>query len=129
MNKQLIEIIDLPKIYDPRGSLTVAEENIHMPFSIAQVEWINFNNASPSANALATSGISDVPLMLVALAGEIMLHIEDNRIQEKNKIQAQDVTLNCPYQGVIIPEGYSLKMISVSEATVLLKIKGKAAKQ
>ena len=33
------KIIDLPKIVDPRGNLTVAEEMKNVPFDIARVYW------------------------------------------------------------------------------------------
>ena len=32
-------MIHLPKVVDPRGNLTVAEQGIHVPFDIARVYW------------------------------------------------------------------------------------------
>lgn len=40
MNKNKSKIIDLPKIIDRRGNLTVAEENKNLPFSIRRVYWV-----------------------------------------------------------------------------------------
>lgn len=34
-----VRTIDLPKIVDPRGNLTVAEEMKNVPFDIARVYW------------------------------------------------------------------------------------------
>ena len=34
-----IHIIDLPKIVDPRGNLTVVEQMKNVPFDIARVYW------------------------------------------------------------------------------------------
>ena len=34
-----VRIIDLPKIVDPRGNLTVAEQMKNVPFDIARVYW------------------------------------------------------------------------------------------
>ena len=36
MNK----IIDLPKIIDPRGNLTVTEGENHIPFAIKRTYWV-----------------------------------------------------------------------------------------
>ena len=33
------QLIDLPKIVDPRGNLTVAEQMKNVPFNIARVYW------------------------------------------------------------------------------------------
>ena len=33
-------IIQLPKISDPRGNLSVIEENMHIPFEIKRAYWI-----------------------------------------------------------------------------------------
>ena len=37
--KELGRIITLPKIFDPRGNLTVAEGESHIPFAIARTYW------------------------------------------------------------------------------------------
>ena len=34
------KIIELPKITDPRGNLTVAEANKNVPFDIKRVYWV-----------------------------------------------------------------------------------------
>lgn len=131
MNKQLIELIDLPKIYDPRGSLTVAEENIHMPFCIESVEWTKINiNTSSAATSPYPTITSKAPIILVALAGKISLHIESCQIWRGNKdkvpntLYDQDFTLDNPHQGLIISAQCSLKITNASMEAVLLKIKG-----
>ena len=37
MKQNKVRIIDLPKIVDPRGNLTVAEQLKNIPFDIARV--------------------------------------------------------------------------------------------
>ena len=37
--KELGRIITLPKIFDPRGNLTVAEGETNIPFAIARAYW------------------------------------------------------------------------------------------
>ena len=39
MKQEKVRLIDLPKIVDPRGNLTVAEQMKNIPFNIARVYW------------------------------------------------------------------------------------------
>ena len=51
MNTPKNYLIDLPKIVDPRGNLTVAEQMKNVPFDIARVYW--------------TYDVPDMPIVLV----------------------------------------------------------------
>ena len=66
MNKK-IDIIKLQKIYDPRGTLVVAEENTHVPFEIGNTEWF-----SPKSTVITQH---QRETMLVALAGHFTLRV------------------------------------------------------
>lgn len=35
-----VQRLELPKITDPRGNLSVLEDNIHIPFKMKRVYWI-----------------------------------------------------------------------------------------
>lgn len=116
----MIEIVELPKIYDPRGSLTVAEEGIHIPFTIEKVEWIKLNSKEHSVYDISeenlTSGENqngDFPIMLVALSGQIT-------IQASNK----PYTLTCPHQALVCKEKCAIRIGRHSEDALLLKIMG-----
>ena len=37
---KLATLIDLPKITDPRGNLTVVTEGVEVPFSISRAYWV-----------------------------------------------------------------------------------------
>ena len=39
MKSEKARVLDLPKIVDPRGNLTVAEQMKNVPFDIARVYW------------------------------------------------------------------------------------------
>ena len=39
MDNKQYSIINLPKICDPRGNLTVAESMRHVPFDVSRVYW------------------------------------------------------------------------------------------
>ena len=116
----MIEIVELPKIYDPRGSLTVAEEGIHIPFSIDKVEWIKLNSKEHTDYDISGENLisgenqnGDYPMMFVALAGQVT-------IQASNK----PFTLSCPHQALVCKEKCVIRISNHSEDALLLKIIG-----
>lgn len=105
-----IEIIELPKIYDPRGCLTVAEESSHIPFKINKVEW----NHIGAIQSDAPIELGESPMMLIALAGEITIQVIDE--------DARTITLNRPNQALILREGYRSRIIHSTKQSLLLTI-------
>lgn len=107
-----IEIIELPKIYDPRGSLTVAEENTHIPFDIKRMEWIHLGAIQPETPI----ELEESPVMLIALAGEITIQVIDNQPS------ARTITLNHPNQALILEEGCRSRITHSTKHSLLLTI-------
>ena len=107
-----IEIIELPKIYDPRGSLTVAEENTHIPFDIKRMEWIHLDAIQPET----PMELGESPVMLIALAGEITIQVIDNQPS------ARTITLNHPNQALILEEGCRSRITHSTKHSLLLTI-------
>ena len=107
-----IEIIELPKIYDPRGSLTVAEENIHIPFDIKRMEWIHLGAIQPETPI----ELEESPVMLIALAGEITIQVIDSQPS------ARTITLNHPKQALILKEGCRSRITHSTKHSLLLTI-------
>ena len=108
MNK--IEIIELPKIYDPRGCLTVAEESSHIPFEIKKVEWKHIGIIHSDAPMELEHG----SMMLIALAGEITIQVIDE--------DARTLTLNRPNQALILREGCRSRITHSTKQSLLLTI-------
>lgn len=106
MNK--IEIIELPKIYDPRGCLTVAEESSHIPFKINKVEWNHIGAIQPDAPI----ELGESPMMLIALAGEITIQI----------MEEGTLRLTRPNQALILREACKSSIIDSTEHSLLLTI-------
>lgn len=106
MNK--IEIIELPKIYDPRGCLTVAEENTHIPFEIKKVEWKHIGIIHSDAPMELEHG----SMMLIALAGEITIQI----------MEEGTLRLTRPNQALILREACKSSIIDSTEHSLLLTI-------
>ena len=107
-----IEIIELPKIYDPRGSLTVAEENTHIPFDIKRMEWIHLGAIQPET----PMELEESPVMLIALAGEITIQVIDSQPS------ARTITLNHPNQALILKEGCRSRITHSTKHSLLLTI-------
>lgn len=104
-----IEIIELPRIYDPRGSLSVAEENTHIPFEIKKVEWKHIGIIHSDAPMELEHG----SMMLIALAGEISIQVID---------EARTLTLNRPNQALILRAGCRSRIIHSTRQSLLLTI-------
>lgn len=72
MKEKITDIITLQQIKDPRGNLTVAEELIHVPFSIGRIEWLHPFGYTPLRLPPSAK------MMVAALAGEITLETKDS---------------------------------------------------
>lgn len=107
-----IEIIELPKIYDPRGCLTVAEESSHIPFKIKKVEWKHIG----IIHSDAPMELEHCSMMLIALAGEITIQVIDNQPS------ARTITLNHPNQALILKEGCRSRITHSTKHSLLLTI-------
>ncbi|MBP5278558.1 MAG: WxcM-like domain-containing protein [Prevotella sp.] len=87
-----IEIIDLPKITDPRGNLTVAEQMENVPFEIKRAYWVYDVPAGESRGGHAHKRLKQ---FVVALSGSFHVTLDNGFEREK-------VLLNHPYQGLLI---------------------------
>ena len=104
-----IEIIELPKIYDPRGCLTVAEESSHIPFEIKKVEWKHIGAIQPDAPI----ELGESPMMLIALAGEITIQVME---------EARTLRLTRPNQALILGKDCKSSIIDSTKHSLLLNI-------
>ena len=108
INMNKIEIIELPKIYDPRGCLTVAEESSHIPFEIKKVEWKHIG----IIHSDAPMELEQCSMMLIALAGEITIQI----------MEEGPLRLTRPNQALILREACKSSIIDSTEHSLLLTI-------
>ena len=109
INMNKIEIIELPKIYDPRGCLTVAEESSHIPFKINKVEWNHIGAIQPDAPI----ELGESSMMLIALAGEITIQVME---------EARTLRLTRPNQALILGKDCKSSIIDSTEHSLLLTI-------
>lgn len=127
-----IEIIELPRIYDPRGSLSVAEERSHIPFDIKKVEWKHIG----IIHSDAPIEIGESPMMLIALAGEITIQVIDEDLSlefnkssmlntksiEFTQSEARTFRLTRPNQALVLKEGCRSRITHSTRQSLLLTI-------
>ena len=87
------QLIDLPKIADPRGNLTFIESARHIPFDIRRVFYLYDVPTGADRGAHAHRSLHQC---LICLAGSFEVSLDDGR-------QTRRVRLNRPWQGLHIP--------------------------
>ncbi len=87
-----INIIDLPKITDPRGNLTVAEGDSVVPFGIKRAYWVYDVPGGESRGGHAHKRLKQ---LVVALSGSFTVTLDNGR-------ERSTVLLNHPWQGLVI---------------------------
>ena len=90
-----VRIIDLPKIADPRGNLTVAEELKETPFRIARVYWTYDVPGGESRGGHAHKALEQ---LIIATSGSFDVTVDDG-------IERRTYHLNHPYQGLYVGPG------------------------
>lgn len=105
------KLINLPKISDPRGNLSVIE-NDTIPFEIKRVYYLY---DVPSGAERGGHAHKKMQQLLVALSGSFQVVL-------KNEIQTQFVTLNNPSKGLLIEPGTWREIVDFSSGAVCLAV-------
>ena len=90
------EIIQLPKITDPRGNLTFIEGGNHIPFDIKRVYWIY---DVPGGETRGGHAFKEQKELIISLSGSFDVIVDNGKTIEK-------FSLNRSYYGLYIPSGY-----------------------
>lgn len=104
------KIIDIPKIEDRRGNLSVVEEFKNVPFHIARAYWLY---DVPTGAMRGGHAHKRLKQLLIALSGSFTVTLDDG--YEKRKI-----LLNRPYQGLLIETGIWRTIDDFSSGAVCL---------
>jgi len=104
-----IEIIDIPKIEDRRGNLSVIEKDC-IPFDIKRVYYLY---DVPSDAYRGGHAHKEQLELLIALSGSFNVVLDNG----KNK---QTITLNKPNKGLLIPTGVWRELEDFSAGSVCL---------
>lgn len=90
-----VKIIELPKFADPRGNLSFAEQNNHIPFEIKRTYWIY---DVPGGEDRGGHAFRENQEVVIALSGAFDVLVDDGERQKKFE-------LNRSYYGLYIPAG------------------------
>lgn len=105
------QIIDIPKITDPRGNLAVIEGNT-IPFVVKRVYYL-FD--VPSDSHRGGHAHKNCQSLLIALSGSFTVKLYDG----KNR---KDILLNKPDKGLLIPTMLWRELEDFSSGAVCLSI-------
>lgn len=105
------EILDLPKIYDPRGNLTVAEQMRNVPFEVKRVYW---TYDVPAGERRGGHAHKECVEFIIAVSGSFTVTLDDGKGNHK------DFHLNHPWQGLLVPTGIWRTLEDFSSGAVCL---------
>lgn len=108
---QNCKILSIPKIEDPRGNLSVIENDV-IPFDIKRVYYLY---DVPSGAERGGHSHKEQQEFLVALSGSFDVILNDGN-------QQKTVTLNKPFEGLLITNGIWRELKNFSSGAVCLVI-------
>ena len=79
MNEKERSIVCLPKIFDPRGNLTVAEGMTNVPYDVKRVYWVYDVPAGESRGGHAHKECRE---LIIAVSGSFSVTIDNGREKE-----------------------------------------------
>ena len=108
---QNCKILSIPKIEDPRGNLSVIENDV-IPFDIKRVYYLY---DVPSGAERGGHSHKEQQEFLVALSGSFDVILNDGK-------EVKTITLNKPFEGLLIMNGIWRELKNFSSGAVCLVI-------
>lgn len=105
-----IQIIQLPKILDKRGNLSVIEEWKNIPFKIKRTYWIY---DVPGGEVRGGHAYKENREFIVALSGSFDVILDDGK-------ERKTYSLNRSYYGLYVPKGIWREMNNFSTNSLAL---------
>ena len=106
-----IDLITIPKIQEPRGNLSVIENDI-LPFEFKRIYYLY---DVPTGAERGGHAHKNLKQFLIALSGSFDVVLNNG---EEQKV----ITLNKPYEGLLIHEGVWRELNNFSSGSVCLVI-------
>lgn len=110
MKHHVGKIINLPRITDPRGNLTVAEQTGNVPFAIKRAYWVY---DVPGGESRGGHAHKECKELIVAVGGSFNVTLDDGSRRET-------YLLNHPYQGLLVDTGTWRTLDDFSSGAVCL---------
>mgnify|MGYP003251135309 FL=1 len=110
MKTESAQIIELPKILDKRGNLSIIEEFKNIPFKIERTYWIY---DVPGGESRGGHAYRENEEFIVALSGSFDVVLDDG---SNRKV----FSLNRSYYGVYVPKGLWREMNNFSTNSLAL---------
>ena len=106
------EIIQLPKIHDPRGNLTFIEGQNHIPFKIKRTYWIY---DVPGGEIRGGHAYKKLHELIIAVSGSFDVVLDDG-------LEKRNFALNRSYYGLYVPNPIwrSLENFSTNSLCLIL---------
>lgn len=104
------KIIELPKIIDERGNLSIIEECEQVPFEIARSYWIY---DVPGGECRGGHAFRSTDELIVALSGSFDVIVDDGT-------ERRTFSLNRSYYGLLVPHGIWREMENFSTNSLAL---------
>lgn len=106
----MIQLIQLPKILDKRGNLSIIEEFKNIPFKIARTYWIY---DVPGGEHRGGHAYRENEEFIVALSGSFDVILDDGK-------EKKTFSLNRSYYGLYVPKGIWREMNNFSTNSLAL---------
>ena len=103
-------IIQLPRIFDPRGNLSFAENLTQLPFDIRRAYWIY---DVPGGTERGGHAYHENTEFVIALSGSFDVLLDDGTSVER-------ISLNRSYYGLLIPKLIWRTMVNFSTNSLAL---------
>lgn len=92
MNINLCQMVDLPKIHDPRGNLTFIESNEQIPFAIQRVYYLY---DVPGGSERGGHAHKELHQLIIAMSGSFDVVLDDGASKKR-------VHMNRSYNGLYV---------------------------
>ncbi len=106
------QIISLPRIHDPRGNLTFAQNPETLPFRLRRAYWIY---DVPAGEERGGHSHHEMSQLLVAVGGSFNVNVYDG-------FSWRTFTLNRPFEGLFIPPMIWRTLDNFSSGAVCLSL-------
>lgn len=110
MNIERARIIELPKILDRRGNLSIIEEFKNIPFKIERTYWIY---DVPGGEVRGGHAYKENQEFIIALSGSFDVILDDGK-------EKRTFSLNRSYYGLYVPKGLWREMNNFSTNSLAL---------